>query len=169
MKTFRALVVGLLVGLACTVVGGQVSAPTSIDIRDEGTSQGYVRAVNFVGSPVTATVSAGVATVTVSAGAIAMTEVEIDFGAPGCGTTVIGDLNSPEHCEVTVTDAAVTATSKIIAMQAGIAATSRDQDENDMDQFDCWATPGTGNFVLFCRSREDEAIYGKFKVWYIVG
>lgn len=169
MKTLRALVVGLLVGLACTVVGGQVSAPTTIDIREEGTSQGRVRAINFVGTSVTAAVASGVATVTVAAGAVAMTEIEIDFGAPGCGTTVIGDLNSPDHCEVTVTDAAVTTSSKIIAMQAGIAGTSRDQDENDMDQFTCWANPGTGNFVLFCRGVDNQELYGKSKVWYIVG
>ena len=38
-----------------------------IQIRDEGTSQGTVSAIDFVGSSVAATVSGGVATVTISA------------------------------------------------------------------------------------------------------
>lgn len=171
MKTFRGVIVGLLVGLACSVVGGQVSAPTKINIQDEGTSQGRVGQVNFVGAGVSAAVSGDVSTVTIagSAGASA-TEIEIDFGAPGCGTTTVGDLNSPDHCETTITDAAVTTASKIKAWQAGTASTSgigRDQDENDMDQFVCWTDPGTGTFLLFCRGLNGE-VYGKFKVWYQV-
>lgn len=168
MRTFRGVIIGLLVGLACTVVGGQVSAPASIQVNDEGVLQGQVRAVNFVGAGVLTTVVAGQAVVTIAGGgSSSATEIEIDFGAPGCGTTTIGDLNSPDHCETTITDVAVSSTSKIHAWQAGIASTTLDQDENEMDAFNCWAFPGTGNFLLYCKGLEGE-VYGKHKVWYQV-
>lgn len=84
MKTLRTWLVGLLVGLACTIVGGQVSAPTTIDIRDEGTSQGRVRAINFVGSSVVAAVSGSTATITVSSGGAGnFTEVSVNLGTDG--------------------------------------------------------------------------------------
>lgn len=169
MTAIRSLVAGLLIGLACTVVGGQVSAPATITINDEGLLQGRARAINFVGAGVITTVVAGQAVVTVAGGAgtFAVTETEIDFGAAACGgAEAIGDANAPDHCEATITDASVTALSKIIAVQAGAAATSRDQDENDMDQIQCWANPAAGTFTLFCRGIDGGPVHGKFKVWY---
>lgn len=41
----------------------------NIEVQDEGTSQGRVRTINWVGAGVAATVSGSVATVTVSGGA----------------------------------------------------------------------------------------------------
>lgn len=82
MKTLRALGIGLLVGLLCTAVSGQVSAPSTLDVREEGTSQGRVRTLNFVGSTVTAAVSGGVGTITITGGSGSANVVEksIDLG-----------------------------------------------------------------------------------------
>lgn len=95
MKTLRGLIAGLLIGLACTVVGGQVSAPASIAINDEGVLQGRVRAINFVGAGVLSTVVAGQAIVTIAGGVGSsnVVEVSIDLGTGGelvYRTTVTG-------------------------------------------------------------------------------
>lgn len=85
----------------------QISAPTTIDVRDEGTSQGRVRALNCSGAGITCSASGGLGTVSVSGGGSGganVVEVSIDLGTSGA--TVFS---------VTVTGQAwVTSTSQVV-------------------------------------------------------
>jgi hypothetical protein len=72
-----------------------------------------------------------------SDGALSVTEIEIDFG----GTPVF-------EKQITVIDAGVSASSKIIATQSGKAATGKGADENAMDFLLMNCTPQAGQFVL---------------------
>lgn len=83
-------------------------------------------------------------------------EVEIDFGSTPTGVA-----------SFTITDGQVRPTSKVIVTQSGNAATSRDADENEFEQFVFQATPGSGSFTLIARSL-DGTVTGKFKVFYEV-
>lgn len=76
-----------------------------------------------------------------SNGALSVTEVEVDFGA----TPVF-------EKQITVIDAGVSASSKIIASQSGKAATGKQSDENEMDFLILNCTPGSGQFTLNCRA-----------------
>lgn len=92
----------LVVALLCPLPAfAQVSAPTTVDTRDEGTSQGRARAINCVGAGISCTAAAGVATLTVGGGSVTASSVSIAMG----GLTKV---------RVTVTDAAVLAGSKIV-------------------------------------------------------
>lgn len=85
----------------------------------------------------------------------ALTQVEVDVG------------NTPQDSpKFTITDAAVTATSAINAYSAGVAATGRQADENEMDPFYCVAIPGNGSFTLVLGSQTP--IAGKYRVNYTV-
>lgn len=58
----------LLFSLLPAVAFAQVSPPTRVDVQDEGSSQGRVRALNCVGSGIACTVSGSTGTLTVSGG-----------------------------------------------------------------------------------------------------
>jgi Protein of unknown function (DUF2793) len=92
-----------------------------------------------------------------SSGAAAIGEVEIDFGATALRTR-----------KFSITDAAVTPASKIVAIQSGKAATGRSADENEMDFLHLRAVPGTGTFTLHAACLTGR-VSGKFKVSYLVG
>jgi hypothetical protein len=127
-------------------------------IQDEGTTQGAVNTINFVGTPVTATVSGNVATITVtSGGSGSMTEVEIDFGSSPTRTKTF-----------TITDAAVNTGSKLIITQSGHAATGRQADENEMDPILFSGTPASGQFILIANALTGP-VAGKYRVNYTVG
>lgn len=100
----KAIWIVLALLLPTTAIA-QVSAPTTVDTRDEGTSQGRARAINCVGAGITCTAAAGVATLTVGGGSGGnFLEVSINLGTSG------GLVFS-----VTVTGQAwVTATSNIV-------------------------------------------------------
>ena len=134
------------------------SSPPGVRVQDEGALQGRATTVNFTGAGVTATVSAGAATVNVPGGGAgaSWTTVEIDFGTAARFVKTM-----------TVTDAGVSATSKIMALQSGTAATGRQADENEMDSIACRATPGTGDFRLIC-SNGRTVTHGLFKINYTV-
>lgn len=160
-----ALLLGLLATILVVTSSGQVSSPLSVLLRDEGTDQGLVRVLNCTGAGVTCSASGAVGTVNASggAGSFAVTEVEIDFDT--CG---IGGPDQFDTCQVSVTDAGVSGTSKILAVQSAVAATSRDADENEMDQLVCLASPASGSFTLTCESQQGPT-HGKFKINYTVG
>lgn len=89
-----------------------------------------------------------------SNGALTVTETEIDFGVV------------PVHKkQFTITDAGISATSKIIAVQSGKAATGRDADENEMDALILNCNPGTGQFTLNAFALPGP-VTGKYKVNY---
>lgn len=140
--------------------GAGVGPSPGVQLQDEGTGQGRVTILNCVGTGVACTKTGTTGTVTVSGGgggSFALTQIEVDFGTAGA-FVVIG----------TVVDAAVTATSKIIFLQSGIAATGKQADENEMDGIICTATPGAGSFVIQCRC-DRSVTHGKFKVEYAIG
>lgn len=127
-------------------------------VQDEGVEQGRVSTLNFVGSGVALAVSGDIGTATAvgGGGSTTVTQVEIDFG------------NVPVLTKTfTVTDVTVTAASKIIAVQAGTAATGRQADENEMDSVRFACNAGTGSFTVYASSTL--LVTGKFKMNYIVG
>lgn len=126
-------------------------------VEDHGTPQGYVNTVNFTGS-VTATTSGNVATVNITGGGSAsVTQIEVDFGTVPTRTKTF-----------TITDASVSATSKIMIVQSGTAATGRHADENEMDPILFSGTPASGQFTLIANALTGP-VAGKYKVLYIVG
>lgn len=79
----KLLLFSIFLSLA-SPVAAQVSAPTSIDIQDEGTSQGRIRAINCVGSGVTCTASSSTGTLTIGGGSAGnFLEVSVDLGTSG--------------------------------------------------------------------------------------
>jgi hypothetical protein len=102
--------------------------------RDEGTDQGRsARAVNCVGSGISCSFAAGVVTITASSGAVSISTVVLS--APGNGLS-----------RYTITDAAVTASSKIVG-------TVRRPDVEDVDDHGWIFVPnivkiGSGSFDL---------------------
>lgn len=128
-------------------------------IQDEGTTQGAVNTINFVGTPVTATVSGNVATVIVTGGggSASITQIEIDFGVSPTRTKTFS-----------ITDASVSSTSNLVITQSGKAATGRQADENEMDPILFSGTPGSGQFILIANALTGP-VTGKYKVNYMVG
>lgn len=91
-------------------------------------------------------------------GGLTLTTVEID-----CGTV------AKDKIITTVTVAASTPTSKIIATQAGLAATGRQADENEMDQFLVVAVPLSGSVQFVLNSLHGTLLQGKVKIHYAIG
>jgi hypothetical protein len=89
-----------------------------------------------------------------SDGALTISETEIDFGAIPVFSKVF-----------TVTDASISSTSEIIAVQSGRAATDKDADENEADFLVCNCTPGSGSFLLNVMALPGP-VSGKFKINY---
>ena len=158
----RACLVFLVVLSSCGLTPAYAqpygfTAPPGVRVQDEGADQGRARTLNCTGAGIACTVAAGVATVTAGGGAGASwTTVEIDFGTAARFVA-----------KATVTDASVSATSKLIAVQAGTAATGRQADENELDAITCRGIPATGTFTLIC-SCERSVTHGLFKVHYTV-
>ena len=99
----------------------------------------------------------GVTLATLLSGGIATTQIEVDFG-----TTP--DLQS----KFTITDATVTATSKITAWQDGATATGKpSSDENELDVLQCTCIPAAGSFTLIVTGLTG-FLYGKYKIDYQV-
>lgn len=88
--------------------------------------------------------------------AVTVTQVEVDFGT-ACDYTGV----------FVITDAGVTATSKIDAWQAGDAATGRVANENEMDGLVCSCLPAAGTFTLVITAVPGPVV-GKYKVNYLV-
>lgn len=108
---------------------------------------------NAAGAQVTAG-QAGAAGTNGANGALTVTETEIDFGP-----------TPTREKTFTVTDAGVSAASKIIVTQSGKAATGREADENEMDGLILAANPASGQFTLYARAVPGP-VSGKFKLNY---
>lgn len=87
-------------------------------------------------------------------GALTVAEAEIDFGSVPV-----------REKHFTITDAGISSTSKIIAVQSGKAATDRDADENEMDALILNCKPETGQFILNAFAIPGP-VTGKYKVNY---
>jgi hypothetical protein len=142
-------------------LSAQVSAPAKVDVRDEGTSQGRVGAINFTGAPVTATVSGDVATVNITAG-----------GGSSATEAVLCCLTDG-LARFTITDGTVTSSSKVMI-------TIRRPDVEDVDDHG-WlfianvVKVGTGSFDVLIQvlgQGGDELLAdppaGSFSLYYMV-
>jgi hypothetical protein len=85
-----------------------------------------------------------------------VTEAEIDFGT----------TSAAFEGTFTITDANITPSSMIVAVQSGKAATGKDQDENEMDSLILHALAGSGQFTLYALAKPGP-VTGKFKINYI--
>lgn len=68
----------------------------------------------------------------------------------------------------TITDSNVSTANFILPFQAGIAATGRQLDENDMDKLDLITVVGSGQFTLYAEGL-DGPLSGKYKIGYQIG
>jgi hypothetical protein len=80
--------------------------------------------------------------------------VEIDFGTSGLMDKTF-----------TISDADVTANSKMTGAIAYVAPTGKDLDELEFDNFDIMFTPGAGTFNMVVRAL-DGLVAGTFKIYY---
>ena len=87
-------------------------------------------------------------------GSFAIYQAEIDFGS----TPV-------EEASFAVTDAAITASMKVIGGMAYVAPAGRDLDEVEMEPFNCRFVAGTGNFTILVQAIEGP-VEGKYKLDY---
>ena len=85
---------------------------------------------------------------------VAITEAEIDVGA-----TPVSEAT------ISVTDAGISTSSKIIGGLAYIAPTGKDLDELEMDALDIKFEPATGSMNVIIKGLEGY-IADKFKIWY---
>lgn len=109
-------------------------------IEDEGSALTQRATLNFTGAGVTVSDVAGKTTVEVSGGGGSWTEVEIDFGA----APVYG-------AEFVITDAAITAASKVQVLPCGKAAPGRTADDWAWDGAAFAANPGAGSATCYAQ------------------
>jgi hypothetical protein len=159
MKKLYYILSIILFATEALAQGPGVGPAPGIALQDEGVAQGRVQILNCTGAGITCSKSGvtGTLNATGGSGSFALTTVEIDF-----------EVDAKFVAKLTVVDAAVTATSKIIALQSGIAATGRQADENEMDAIVCSATPAAGSFILQCACSRS-VTHGLFKVNYTIG
>ena len=128
------------------------------EIEDEGAALPQRAILNFTGAGVTVSDVAGKTVVSVAGGAGASwVEVEIDFGA----LPVYG-------AEFVITDAAITATSKVQVLPCGKAAAGRTADDWAWDGAAFAANPGTGSATCYAHFLPGP-IVGRRTVQYSVG
>ena len=126
-------------------------------IEDEGVALTQRATINFAGAGVTVTDSGLKTLVTIAGGGGSWTEVEVDFGsAPVYGA------------EFVITDAAITAASKVQVLPCGKAATGRTADDWAWDGAAFAANPGAGSATCYAQFLPGP-IVGKRKVQYSVG
>jgi len=130
-----------------------------VDTQDEGTPLGTTTSLNFAGAGVTAT-------------GINPTLVTIPGGGAGSVAQVAATLTSIsygiQYAEASVTDANITATSKVIVGWGNI--TDADENTPDMDDVEFNAVPAAGSMVvrISCRDQMDR-LGGSYKINYLIG
>lgn len=128
----------------------------TITTQDEGgTLSGTVTTLNFTGAGVTASGAGATTTINIpgGAGSFAVTETELDFGTKPVADAIF-----------TVTDVAITGTSKIMCTESGNTATGRAAGDAQWDSVAYSALAGTGSFTVY--ARPSGAIVGKRKMFY---
>ena len=126
-------------------------------IEDEGSALTQRATINFTGAGVTVSDAGGKTVVDIAGGGGSWTEVEIDFGsAPVYGA------------EFVITDAAITAASKVQVLPCGKAATGRTADDWAWDGAAFAANPGTGSATCYAQFLPGPVV-GLRRVQYSVG
>ena len=134
----------------------------NVEVQDEGASQGFVRALNFTGAGVTATVAGSVATVTVpggGAGSLTLTTVEVDLGnvARLAGTFDIAGVGMTPGDPVLIVQASGPYTGK-----------GTREDESEMDGLSVSAKVFSAT-IIRCFWRSWWKVKGNFKFDYAIG
>lgn len=124
-------------------------------IENDGTPLTQRADLNFTGAGVSVADSGGKTVVTIEGGAgtFAVTETEVDFGS-----TPVTEKT------FTVTDAGVTAASKIMCLESGNVATGRVGADSLWDSIIYSALGASGSFTLYARA--SNAVVGKRKLFY---
>lgn len=118
-----------------------VNNPSLVEIQDEGISQGAITGINFTGAGVTTSVLGFLGTVVIPGGGGATaTRVAVTFPYPARHTQ-----------EITVVDATVSPTSKILVWISGLADSNAASSMED--SLIPQAIAGAGNFLLVINSR----------------
>jgi len=119
-------------GVTATVpLGGGGGGGTTITVQDEGVTQSTtVTTLNFTGSGVTASGGGG--------GSSVWTEMDVDFG-----TKPVYDA------QFTITDAGISASSKVMVLPSGKAATGRTADDWQWDGAVFAANPASGSATCY--------------------
>jgi len=126
-------------------------------IEDEGSALIQRETLNFTGAGVTVSDVGGKTVVSIAGGGGSWTEVEVDFGS------------SPVYgAEFTITDAAITAASKVQVLPCGKAATGRTADDWAWDGAAFAANPGAGSATCYAHFLPGPVV-GLRKVQYSVG
>jgi hypothetical protein len=148
--------------------GGGGGAPTTAQYW-VGAADATLSAEHNLGALATGLVLNTTGTPSAYAGTTCTNQVLRLLNGSGAGTcvTLTSSYVDTSIWTGSVASAGVSGTSKILVLQSGAAATGRQADENEMDGIICNASPGTGTFVLTCRS-ERTLVHGKFKVLYNV-
>ena len=126
-------------------------------IEDEGSALTQRATLNFTGAGVTVSDVGGKTTVEVAGGGGSWTEVEVDFGP----LPVYG-------AEFVITDAAITAASKVQVLPCGKAATGRTADDWAWDGAAFAADPGAGSATCYAHFLPGPVV-GKRQIQYSVG
>ncbi len=90
--------------------------------------------------------------------AASISQTEVDFG-----------VTPVANASFTITDAAVTINSRILAQVAYEAPTGKDVDEIEMDDLQIRCQPGSGQFIMFVQTEDGSYLADKFRVNYQVG
>lgn len=137
---------------------GTVAATPGHVIEYAGSPLAQRGVLNFTGAGVTVTDTAGETVVNISAGGGASwTEIEVDFGA----TPVYS-------ASFTITDAAISAASKVQVLPCGKAATGRTADDWAWDGAVFAALPGSGSATCYAHFLPGPVV-GLRKIQYSVG
>ena len=145
-------------GLSNTELAALIAAITEGHaIEDEGSALTQRATLNFTGAGVTVSDVGGKTVVSVAGGGGSWTEVEVDFGA----APVYG-------AEFVITDAAITAASKVQVLPCGKAATGRTADDWAWDGAAFAANPGAGSATCYAQFLPGPVV-GLRKVQYSVG
>lgn len=147
---------------ASTLIGNTLNIPnyagggSALTTQDEGvTLSTSVTTLNFTGAGVTASGAGATTTINIpgGSGSFAVTSAEVDFGSVPVRSK-----------RITVTDAAITSSSKIMITPNGAPATERVGNDWEWDSIAFSAVPGTGNFIL--TGTASGRIKGKRKIYY---
>lgn len=137
----------------------QVSAPTTIEVRDEGSTQGRVRALNCSGAGISCSVTSGLGTLSVSgggSGSANVVEVSISLGTGGgmvYAVTVTGQSWVGTTSQIVCSPFATTADGQTVETYAAAMLTITAATRVAGTGFDLWvANPhgATGTFRFHC-------------------
>jgi len=135
------------------------SSGGGVATQDEGTPLGTTASLNFTGAGVTAS-------------GINPTVVNVPGGGAGSvaqvAATLTGIPYNTQYAEVTVTDANISGTSKVIVGWGNI--TDADENTPDFDDVEFNAVPAAGSMVVRVSARDFiHRIGGSYKINYLIG